>query len=355
MAAPVPRSDFLFVTCQPGAEPALKAEVAGTADGLRFAYSRPGLVTFRAPAPLAADVPLASVFARAWGISLGPAASVGAAVQAAGALGGPLRLHAFDREPDGDRAAGVDAALRAAAGDLFRVGVRARPGQLVLDVIVPPPPAGTDGLEEPAWLGAHVHGSDRSPWPGGRAPIEVPFAAPSRAYRKLEEALDWSRAPVRAGDTAVEIGSAPGGASYALLGRGLEVVGVDPGEMAPIVLQFVGRSGNRFRHLRTAVGALRPEALPDRVHWLLLDVNLAPQVALHNVRRLVAALRRDLVGVLFTLKLNDWSMAAEIPALLDRVRAMGLTGVRATQLPTNRQEICVYAETQKGAERRRRR
>ena len=48
-------------------------------------------------------------------------------------------------------------------------------------------------------------------------------------------------------------------------------------------------------------------------------------------------------------------MAAEIPALLDRVRAMGLTGVRATQLPTNRQEICVYAETQKGAERRRRR
>ena len=115
--------------------------------------------------------------------------------------------------------------------------------------------------------------------------------------------------------------------------------------MAPQVLGYEGPSGNRFRHVPVAVGALRREMLPGRVDWLLLDVNLAPQVALHSVRRLVAALRRQLAGVIFTLKLNDWSMADEVPELVARVAAMGLGGARATQLPSNRQEICVYAET----------
>ena len=331
-------SEFAFAVCQLGAEGALKEEVAAAHPTLRFAYSRPGLVTWRSSAPLPPSFALGAVFARAWGISLGPL----------GALPAAPRLHVFERdvarpgeEPPGHvpgaRAAAVEARLRAEAS--FRDGRRARPGELVLDVIVAP-----EG-DEPPWLGAHVHGGERSPWPGGAWPVEVPPAAPSRAYRKLEEALAWSRAPLRRGDVAVEIGSAPGGASYALLRRGLEVIGVDPGEMAPAVLGFEGRSGNRFRHLPISVGALRREALPARVHWLLLDVNLAPQVALHNVRRLVAALRRGLRGVLFTLKLNDWRMAREVPDLLARISAMGLVGVRATQLPSNRQEIFVYAET----------
>src|SRR5262249_19131429 len=157
----------------------------------------------------------------------------------------------------------------------------------------------------------------RSPWPGGAYPVDIPAAAPSRAYRKLEEALAFSDAPLRRGDVAVEIGSAPGGASYALLARGLEVIGVDPGAMDPGVL-----ANPRFRHLAVPVGGLRRAELPRRVHWLLLDVNLAPQVALHAMQRFVGALRRDLIGVFFTLKLNDWGMADAVPSLLDRVAAM---------------------------------
>jgi 23S rRNA (cytidine2498-2'-O)-methyltransferase len=319
-------SEFLYAVCQIGAEAALKEEVARQFPALRFAYSRPGLVTWKSPTRLEPDVRLESVFARAYGISLGavPVPEVPGAC-----------LHVFERDDDGSRAASVEAELRARGG--FREGTRARPGELVVDVIVPP------ADDEPLWVGAHVHDRDRSPWPGGLWPVEVPAAAPSRAYRKIEEALAWSRAPLRAGEVAVEIGSAPGGASYALLRRGLEVVGVDPGAMAPVVLGFEGPSGNRFRHLPVTLGALRREALPGRVHWLILDVNLAPQVALHGIRRLVAALRRDLAGVIFTLKLNDWAMAREVPALKDRVAAMGLTDVRAIQLPSNRQEICVTA------------
>jgi 23S rRNA (cytidine2498-2'-O)-methyltransferase len=203
-----------------------------------------------------------------------------------------------------------------------------RPGERVVDVIVAP--------DEPLWLGVHAHVAGRSPHPGGRPPLTLPAEAPSRAWLKLEEALAWSQLPLRRGQVAVEIGSAPGGASWALLERGLTVVGVDPGDMDARVLAAPG-----FSHVQVPLGDLRREQLPARVDWLLMDVNLAPQVAVHGVRRIVSTLRSSLRGVIFTLKLNEWKMAADVPALLERVAGMGLSDVRATQLPSNRREICV--------------
>ena len=49
--------------------------------------------------------------------------------------------------------------------------------------------------------------------PGGLIHIDVPAEAPSRAYAKIEEAIVWARLPVAAGQIALEIGAAPGGAS----------------------------------------------------------------------------------------------------------------------------------------------
>ena len=96
-------------------------------------------------------------------------------------------------------------------------------------------------------------------------------------------------------------------------------------------------------YIKVAVGGLRREDVPDHVDWLLLDVNLAPQVALHQIKRIVPMVRRHLRGAFFTLKLNEEAFAAEIPAFLERIRGMALPEVRATQLPANRKEICVYA------------
>jgi 23S rRNA (cytidine2498-2'-O)-methyltransferase len=336
---------FVFAVCQAGAEPALKAEVAAAHPALRFAYSRPGLVTWKhaggAPPP---GFRLGAVFARVDGRALGAAADAAAVVEhAARVPGARLRLHVFPRDawrpdeapPDALAAQeaavrALEAAVRAAAPERFHPEPTAAPGDAVLDVVVPP------AAGEPAWVGWHVHEPGRSPHPGGRYPVAVPPEAPSRAYAKLEEALAWSGLAPRAGEIAVEIGSAPGGATSALLARGLEVWGVDPGAMDPRVLAVP-----RFHHLQTTLGDLRLEALPERVDWLLMDVNLAPQVALHGVRRIVAARRRTLRALIFTLKLNDWRMAAEVPALMRRVEGMGARDVRATQLPANRQEVCV--------------
>ena len=98
-----------------------------------------------------------------------------------------------------------------------------------------------------------------------------------------------------------------------------------------------------MHHVAKKVGALRWEELPAQIDWLLVDVNLAPQVALHEVGRLMPRLRAGLRGAVFTLKLNDWTFVAELPALVDRIRQMGLPDVRMQHLPSNRKEICAVA------------
>jgi 23S rRNA (cytidine2498-2'-O)-methyltransferase len=313
--------DFVFATCLPGIEPAVKLEVARTRPELRFAYSRPGLVTFKSPRAVAPDDPSGSVFARVWGRSIGAA---GDPVAAAALLEphGVQRVHVFARDlepPD-------DLATWQALGP----GGPAVEGELVADVIV--------AAGEPAWLGVHRHDASRPPHPGGTIPVEVPADAPSRAYAKLEEAIAWAKLPVAAGQVAIEIGAAPGGAVMALARRGVEVWGIDTGELAPQV-----RALPNVHHLAKKVGALRWEDLPERVHWLLVDVNLAPQVALHEVARLMPRLRPSLLGAVITLKLNDWSFVNELPMLVDRIRQMGLPDVGLRHLPSNRREICAVA------------
>ena len=341
---------FLVAVCQIGAERALKHELTTNDPALRPAFARPGLVTFKSTAlSIGPDFALQSVFARAFAAALGPAREVNEVIAIADRVRKErrdirLRLHVFERDrhrpgeelpvsdenlEDGALARDLESRLRGAATDTFLEGTRAQSNDLVLDVIV--------AKDEPCFIGQHVHSALHSPFPGGRIPVEVPADAPSRAYRKVEEAIAWSGAPLKSGQIAVEVGSAPGGASLALLRRGLEVIGIDPGAMAEIVL-----ADPRFRHLQSPVAAIATEDLPRRADWLLLDVNLAPQVALHSIRRLVAALRTHLRGVLFTLKLNDWEMAREVPDFLRRMEGMGLSEVRATQLPGNRQEIFAY-------------
>jgi 23S rRNA (cytidine2498-2'-O)-methyltransferase len=317
-------TDFAFATCLPGLEPAVKLDVARARPALRFAYSRPGLVTFKCDGPISPDDTPATPFARVWGRSLGPARDpADAKHQIAGVS--PARVHVFARDPD------------AASDELFAPWATAlsewesgpaRDGELVADVIV--------SADEPAWLGVHRHDANRIADPGGLISVDLPPDAPSRAYAKIEEAIRWRRLAVEAGQTALEIGAAPGGAVMALARRGLDVWAVDTAELAPQVLALPG-----VYHLPIKVGALRWEQLPPRVDWLLVDVNLAPQVAIHEIARLMPRLRPTLRGAVITLKLNDFAFVSALPTLVERIAAFGFEDVRMQHLPSNRREICV--------------
>lgn len=343
---------FVFTTCQHGAESALKKEIHREIPDLVFAYSRPGFVTFKNQGPdLHIDFTLRSVFARAYGISLGKGKSAHEILAFLPKDLGPAHLHVWERDEHapgeeplgyepGARAVEMEKALRIEAGQKqYRQHSRLEPGDPVIDVIWIDP--------DHWWVGVHAHGPEHSEFPGGRIPVSMPENSPSRAYLKLEEAILWSGAPVRSGDTAVEIGSAPGGASLALLNRGVKVIGIDPAAMAPVVAKHPG-----FVHIPKAIGAVLREDLPTEVNWLLLDMNVRPDIALAALERLAVRMGEGFLGVLFTLKLNQWKLAGQIPQWLAQVKGLGLSRVKATQLYTNRQEIFVLGLTHRGSLRR---
>jgi 23S rRNA (cytidine2498-2'-O)-methyltransferase len=338
---------FLFVTCQIGAEPAVKAELARRWPAFRFAYSRPGFLTFKLPYYFKTSEPFAleSVFARAYGFSLGKATGKELAAQVAKlAEGQPYdRLHAWSRDeyPPGEHgyqpgateaAAAAAEQIRAALGDRLQgedPTSAAREGETVLDCVLVKP--------DEWWIGWHRAGEFATRYPGGMLNLKLPEKAVSRAWLKMEESLRWSQLPIRRGDSCSEIGCAPGGSCQALLRRGLVVVGVDPAAVDPVVLEHP-----RFTQIRKRGSEVRRREFRN-TKWLTADMNVAPTYTLDTVESIVTYPQTNVRGLLLTLKLPDWDLANELPQYFERIRSWGYDEVRARQLQYNRQEVCVAA------------
>ena len=346
-------AEFLFTCCQVGAEAALKHEIAQQWPAWRFAFSRPGFVTFKMAGTSAACRPLQlrSVFARTWGLSIGPLSGDdrSQAVQTVRriAAGSPFdQLHVWQRDlrlPGEDGflpgvtpvAEEVGSVLLADAqqGNVVAAATplnhAAKAGQRVWDCILLGP--------DQWWLGWHTVTCFAHRWPGGVMPVRIPDDMISRAYLKTNEALAWCGWPIRSGDRCVEIGSAPGGSCQALLQRGLHVTGIDPAEMHPRLLQHP-----QFTHLRKRGTDVRRRAVRG-FKWLLVDSNVAPQHTLDTVEAIVTHPATSFQGLLLTLKLPEWQLAHEVGQYARRVRGWGFQSVRCRQLAYQRQEICLAA------------
>ncbi len=377
---------FVFFTCQVGAEAALKRELAREWPGLRFAFSRPGFLTFKiAPEKkLPDDFGAKLVFARASGFCLGKVSASTPEKRAdlvwkLIAHRPVMQLHVWprDRYTPGFRdyepgmtaeAAEADRVIRERApAEVARHLTTSNPQGAVCDLKSFGELAANEGLQttQPAppcsplpgggelnrllaadvvivedaewWVGYHRVHSLVSSWPGGFCQAALPDGAVSRAWLKMHEALLWSEFAVQPGERCVEIGSAPGGASQCLLSQGLTVVGIDPAEMDPALL-----GDPRFRHIRKRSKEV-PRSEFIGVDWLTCDVNLPPNYTLDTVKAIVGHPGVKFKGMLLTLKLVDWSLAQEIPKYLARIRSWGFRHIRARQLHHNRQEICVAA------------
>ncbi|HUY31888.1 MAG TPA: SAM-dependent methyltransferase [Pirellulales bacterium] len=342
-----------MLTCQVGAEHAVKLELARRWPAFRFAYSRPGFMTFKLPAdqPLADDFNLESVFARSYAFSLGKAAGGDPArlARQVRELAGDRpyeKLHVFPRDTAAAGEHGYEPGLTPAADEaaaLIRAELDrdqldrdqldrrplAREGQLVLDCVLVQP--------NEWWVGQHRARGWASCRPGGLSRLKLPDDAVSRAYLKMEEALRWSKLPARPGQRVVEIGCAPGGSCQALLRRGMSVAGIDPAAMHPALLAHPN-----FVHIRKRAADVRRRDF-RQVRWLVADMNVAPTYTLDAVEAIVSHPQVDVRGLLLTLKLLDWNLAEQVPGYLARVHAWGFPYVRARQLQHNRQEICVAA------------
>lgn len=333
---PSPRGEFLLVTCQAGAEAALTRRQEEVLPGLRRGAWRRGLVTFRLPPGLdpADDFRPDLVFARAVVRSFGQIRGDTMAERVTRALATAGRAdwehaHVWCRDATGS----VDAeAIRATLIDAFALpadrGPVAAAGALVLDCII-------DEADR-WWLGWHRAGDPASTWPGGMRPAAPPPGMVSRAWMKLDEAIAVFGIPLRAGQRALELGAAPGGACQRLLEAGLDVVGVDPALVDPTVAAHP-----RFRQWRMRAREVRLRACRG-FDWILADMNIDPTGTLAALERIVTAPDVGRPGIVATLKLSDWSRAAALPEWLGRFRSWGYEP-RCRQLATGGREVCVVA------------
>jgi 23S rRNA (cytidine2498-2'-O)-methyltransferase len=341
-------SPHLFAVCNAGSEKFLKADVGFTHPDLRPAFMRPQLVTWKSPTAL--NQPSHSIFARVSGLSLGMFRQP---EEVASALEGfredALHLHVFPREVpvDGltaDQWSQLDHRTTEFRAKLIAAGMplhdpRApHDGESVLDIVLDVSPDGR------FLAGLHQHSPDTHPCPGAIPRLSLPAEAPSRAWLKMEEALIFARLDSPAalrGRVALELGSAPGGASLSLLQHGATVFGIDAAEMDPRVLDFVSPEGAHFVHFKMNAGQVPPSLLPGHVDLLVCDLNAAPHVIIPIVERLQAQVHAPVF--LLTMKMNDEATVARIPEFLRRLRRYAPSPLRATQLASNRSEFCVTA------------
>jgi 23S rRNA (cytidine2498-2'-O)-methyltransferase len=349
---------FVFVACQHGAEGALKRELAVRAPELHPAFSRPGFVTFKPGKPCEnpAKFVLPSVFARTWGFSLGAVqgdrlhdlATRAWQIPGIAELLVELKvagIHVWERDPRMPGDDGFEPGETPLTLEVEQALAETIPMESLRQTMAERSPVPRNrwvldvALIEPGhwFVGVHRTASRVACWAGGVPRVDWPPYAVSRAYLKMAEAVAWSALPMSRGERIAELGCAPGGASQALLDSGLVVLGLDPANVEEEVT-----SHPRFTHVR-ARAAEAPRKLFRGVPWLAADMNVAPTYTLDAVEAIVKHPATSVRGMLLTLKLANWDMAADLPAYIDRVRSWGYQDVRMRQLAFNRQEVCLAA------------
>jgi 23S rRNA (cytidine2498-2'-O)-methyltransferase len=123
-----------------------------------------------------------------------------------------------------------------------------------------------------------------SPFPNGEVRfVENRSGPPSRAYLKLWEALTLIGCRPQPGERCLDLGSSPGGWSWALQQMGAKIVSVDKAGLAPGIARLPG-----IEHRFESAFALDPGAVGP-LDWLFSDVVCYPTRLLALVERWLAA------------------------------------------------------------------
>lgn len=309
----IENNHFYYFLCNPGSEAFLKEEIRLIYPELRFAYSTEGFLTFKEIRPLGKT--LRPVFCRHFGsfIMRGTLEEV------------QNRAHELNGR-------GADL-IYSKDGEIFKNN-KIKFGDIALEIIKV-----TANGKDQYYLGEFKSSLLTAPWPGGFSPNILPEEAPSRAYLKVLDGIDYVGAELKAGNHALEIGSSPGGATYALLEKGLSVEGIDPALMSDVCLNHP-----KFIHHHTSIQDFKVYELKNHVQWLFVDMNLPPEGTLREIEKVVEKVRPTLKGAFITLKMTKFELVSRVPMYLTFVSKMGLKVVMATQLPSHKQEFLIYAE-----------
>lgn len=201
--------------------------------------------------------------------------------------------------------------------------------------------------EKDIQLGLSFPGN-RSEHPNGILRLKFPPTAPSRSTLKLEEAWhqfiphDRWEDILCAGSTATDLGAAPGGWTWQLVHRGMQVFAIDNGPMDKQLM-----STGMVEHLKEDGLRWLPEVPVD---WLVCDMVERPI-------RVIEVMSEWLIGghcryAVFNLKLpmkKRWEAVRECLEYLDEAlkQANVKSYCRARQLFHDREEVTVFVEVLK--------
>lgn len=204
----------------------------------------------------------------------------GAVMDALTAHEGPWRLHVWAHDVPGAPVKpgrvrlvvdGVTEHLRRRQKRLLKtqVDVRApwQPGEKLVQLLLVGPQSGylsvVDVEGSPQLRRLLVHA------PGGVVPVEDDKRPPSRAFKKLREALWHMDAAFERGQTVVDLGACPGGWTFVAVEGGARVTAVDRSELAPELMRHPD-----VTFVAADAFAWKPAAPVD---WLICDVIAFPQ------------------------------------------------------------------------------
>jgi 23S rRNA (cytidine2498-2'-O)-methyltransferase len=124
----------------------------------------------------------------------------------------------------------------------------------------------------------------KSPFPNGEIRfVEDHHGPPSRAYLKLWEALTLIHCRPGPGERCLDLGSSPGGWSWALQQMGAQVISIDKAPLDPATADMPG-----IEHRLESAFAVDPQAVGP-IDWLFSDVVCYPARLLAMVERWLAA------------------------------------------------------------------
>lgn len=166
---------------------------------------------------------------------------------------------------------------------------------------------------------------------------------PSRTYYKMAQAHEYLHLPEQLPDEqlVLELGSAPGGTAYFWLERKQRVIGVDPGDMDPRLLE-----NTDFRHIKRSVQYLKDIDFTtfekEKVTLITVDMNLKSYQSVKETLR-VCELFPALEILLLTIKTPRTEEVENLGALVRKVEKAGFSSIEFRSLPAHRKETLLIA------------
>lgn len=175
-------------------------------------------------------------------------------------------------------------------------------------------------------------------YPGGEQRMAFDSGSPSRSYLKLAEALTYMRSRPLPGQSAVDLGAAPGGWTYYLIKQGCLVTAVDNG---PLKIKNT-KPGHQGSYTVIKTDGMRFKPTETRYDWLCCDMLVPPRQTLELLARWIE--QRWMKAFVVNMKLpqkNPLELIHETQAYLS---SQNLAYFKIKQLYHDRDEATIMGE-----------